>query len=341
MVATATFFSAFAGVLAAPAADSQLLGLVMPDAKMLAGVNVDQAKASPFGLYVLTQMQSNNTDLQQLIALTGFDPTKDVHEVLAATNGTPGSKSPLGLVLARGNFNPATITALATSKGALTEVHGGVTIIEDSSKAAGIAFLNNTLVMAGDLANVKAAIDRPGNGQTLPAAVSVLANQWSAAQDAWVITTVAPAALVPAGTLGGNAGGLFQQVQQAAAGVKFGNSVVATAAVTVDTVANATQMANALQFLANMAQMQSQSNPQLTSLAKGLLVGAQGSVVNITLTMPEAQFQELLQQPKKAASPQVVVKKYTRTASLAFGRSRKESVAYAHGSAGSLQGRDP
>src|SRR5580700_1979973 len=89
---TATLFTAFAGVFTASAADSQLLSLVMPDAKVLAGVNVDSAKASPFGMYVLTQLQSNNTQLQQLIALTGFDPTRDVDEVLAATDATPGGK---------------------------------------------------------------------------------------------------------------------------------------------------------------------------------------------------------------------------------------------------------
>src|ERR1035438_8027214 len=101
VVTTATLFTAFAGVLAAHAADSQLLGLVMPDAKVLAGVNVDQAKGSPFGLYLLTQMQSDNTALlQALIALSGFDPTRDVHELLAATNGAPGDKTPVGLVLA-------------------------------------------------------------------------------------------------------------------------------------------------------------------------------------------------------------------------------------------------
>src|SRR5450755_2331130 len=98
MVTTATLFTAFAGMLTAQAADSQLLSLVMPDAKLVAGVNVDQAKASPFGLYVLTQMQSSNSGMQQLVALTGFDPTRDVHEVLAATNGTPGEKQPSGLV---------------------------------------------------------------------------------------------------------------------------------------------------------------------------------------------------------------------------------------------------
>ena len=47
---TATLLAVFSGAL--PAADPRLLKLVMPDAKVLADVNVDQAKASPFGQYV-------------------------------------------------------------------------------------------------------------------------------------------------------------------------------------------------------------------------------------------------------------------------------------------------
>ena len=52
----------FAGLL--PAADPQLLNLVMPDAKMLADVNVDQAKASPFGQFVLAQIQAQSQQQQ-------------------------------------------------------------------------------------------------------------------------------------------------------------------------------------------------------------------------------------------------------------------------------------
>src|SRR5690349_23141049 len=87
-----------------PAADPQLVSLVMPDAKVLAGVNVSQAKASPLGQYLLTQLtQMKDAHLQQLATLTGFDPTRDVQEVLMASNGAPGGK--MGLVLARGTFD--------------------------------------------------------------------------------------------------------------------------------------------------------------------------------------------------------------------------------------------
>src|SRR3954454_4643447 len=92
---TATITTLFAGLLPATAADPQLLSLVMPDAKVVAGVNVDQAKTSPFGQYVLSQMQLQDTEFQKLVMLTGFDPTRDVHELLVATNGTGKENSGL------------------------------------------------------------------------------------------------------------------------------------------------------------------------------------------------------------------------------------------------------
>jgi hypothetical protein len=320
ILTTATLFTAFAGVLTARAADSQLLSMVMPDAKVVAGVNVDSAKGSPFGLYVLTQMQSNNTDLQQLITLTGFDPTRDVHEVLAATTSTTGSKTPTGLVLARGNFDIDKITKVATEKGASIETYNGATLVEDPQKMVGIAFINSTLVAAGDIANLKAAIDRPSTGQSLPSAVLTQVGQWSGNQDAWIVTTVPLAALAPAAqpAAGANTNpmanpmaGVMQQIQQMSGGVKFGNSVVGTAAIQADTAANATQLANTLQFFVNLIQMQSQKDAQLASLAQGFTVNAQGTTVNVGITLPEAQFQQLLQMEKKATgvSPHGVMKK--------------------------------
>src|SRR5690348_8087189 len=108
-----------AGLL--PAADSQLLGLIMPDAKIVAGINVDTAKATPFGVYVLGQIQAQGAQhLRQVGALTGFDPTRDLHEILLASNGAPETHS--GLIVARGNFDAARIRAAGQA--------GGGTMIE-------------------------------------------------------------------------------------------------------------------------------------------------------------------------------------------------------------------
>ena len=59
---TATLFTTFSGVLSA--ADPMLLNLVMPDAKVVAGVNVQQAKGTLFGQYILSQMQTTDAHMR-------------------------------------------------------------------------------------------------------------------------------------------------------------------------------------------------------------------------------------------------------------------------------------
>ena len=56
ILTTATLFATMAGVSTAKAADSQMLSLVMPDAKVISGVNVDSAKSSTFGIYLMAQI---------------------------------------------------------------------------------------------------------------------------------------------------------------------------------------------------------------------------------------------------------------------------------------------
>ena len=217
---------AFAGVLPLRAADNQLLNLVMPDAVVVAGANVAQAKSTPFGQYVLQQIQSQNAEIQKLILATGFDPTQDVIETLAASNGAPNT----GIVLARGSFDGSRIAAAATLSGhTVLEQYQGFTIIEDENKNFGLAFPNSTIAVAGNLADVKAALGRVATPSTLPQSLTTLIGRWSSSQDAWAISTVPlstfqhagvpnPATNIP----GMNGQGAFQAIQAAAGGVKFG-----------------------------------------------------------------------------------------------------------------------
>src|SRR6185312_17421274 len=190
VLTTASLLSAFAGAL--PAADPQLMKLVMPDVKVMSDVNVQQAKLSPFGQFLLSQMQSK--DLEQFSAQTGFDPRLDLTELMVVSNGTPGPNSPLAL--ATGNFNTSKITAAAQADGATTEVYKGITIIDNPKKTAGVAFLGTSILIAGSLPNVKAAIDRSSAPATLPPSLITQANQLSVTQDAWTLSTVSPASLI-------------------------------------------------------------------------------------------------------------------------------------------------
>ena len=297
-ILTATLLTAFSGAL--PAADPTLLNLVMPDAKVLAGVNVQQAKGTQFGQYILNELQSHDAEMQKLVTLTGFDPRRDVIELLVASDGVPGGKT--GLALAKGTFNVAMITAAATMAGVTTEVYGGFTILEEPKKQlACIAFLDGSTVVAGDIASVKGAIDRSKTPQPLPTAVTTQVSQWST-QDAWGITTVPPASLAPpakAGAQNNPMANVAQNVQSAGGGVKFGALVVFTGNAQCDTAQNATTLSDMVKLLINMAQMQSGQNPTAAALIKSVSVTTSGTAVNVTASLPEDVFQGMLQSHKK------------------------------------------
>ncbi len=297
-----TLLTAFSGVLSA--ADPQLLNLVMPDAKVIAGVNVEQAKGTQFGQYLLDQIQTHDADMQKLIDLTGFDPRRDVREVLVASNGAPQSKS--GLALARGNFDVAKITAAATTAGknVATEVYGNVTILEDAKATSGIAFLDSTTVVGGDLASVKAAIDRRSNAQPLPAAILVKIHDWSTSQDAWGISVVPPTSLAPAHATTQQPNPMInsaQSVQQAYGGVKFGANVVFSSEAVCDTAQNATTLGDLVKFMLNMAQMQAAKSPEAQALVNSVTVTPSGTSLKVSASLPQDLFIQLLHPAQKAS----------------------------------------
>ena len=305
VLTTASLLSVFAAAL--PAADPQLMKLVMADVKVMSDVNVMQARLSPFGQFVLSQMESSQ--VQQFAAETGFDPRQDLIELLLVSNGAPGAGN--SLVLASGVFNLAKIAAAATANGATQETYKGVAIIEAPKKAEGIAFLNASVMIAGSVANVKAAIDRQAAPATLPPSLVTQANQLSVTQDAWALSTISPAALAPASdpkppAIGGITipPNILQQLQSGYLGVKFGANVALTAQAQSDTAEDATALAGLLQLLGNLAQMQTAQNPGAAAFAKSLTVTATGTIVNISASVPEAQFQQLLT-PKAAVQKHI------------------------------------
>jgi len=308
-ILTATAFAAtFVGIMPARAADQELVKLLMPNAKVVAGVNVDQAKASPFGQYVLSQMLPQDPHMKELQLQTGFDPTRDVHELLVASAGVtePGKES--GLALARGNFNIAGIVSAATSQGGSVEDYRGAKIVGNPQEKVGIAFVNATLVIAGDIVNVKAAIDRQSSPSTLPAALLAQINEWSNSQDAWIVTSVPPTSLVPragAPKLPGVGPGqdAFQNIQQAAGGVRFGSIVAVRVQGITDSSASAQQMGDALKLLASLATMQGGNDPMVRTLTQSLNIASAGNQLNVGVSMPSDQLVEMVA-PKKRIAPQ-------------------------------------
>jgi hypothetical protein len=287
----------FAGLL--PAADQQLMSLLMPDAKVVAGINVEQAKNSPFGQFLLTQMQNGSGGFGKLAAVIGFDPTKDLGEVLMGTLGQPARQ---GLVLAKGTFNPELVFAAAQAGGHTVETYHGVQILtgKDDSITHAVAFLGGAIAVAGDLDSVHGAIDRraAGSGISIDPALAAMVNQLSNSLDAWSVSTAPLAALAgqkfPDATLNGLLNSdVLKSIQQTSAGVKLGAIVQLSAQLVASSSQSAASLADVLRFLESMVQANApaSSAAAITSLVQSLNVQADGNNVNLALSIPEEQLE--------------------------------------------------
>src|SRR5579864_6836809 len=177
------------------AADPALLQLVMPDAKVIAGIQVDQTKNSLFGQYVLSHMQVDDGGFKSFISQTGFDPRRHVNEILIASNWESNSPASRWLVMARGAFDSGMIARAAQANGVTTTNFQGVDILTYTGHGKadvenGIAFFNATNAVMGDLASVQAAIERKKSG--VPPSNQLLAKvkDLSSKNDFWFVTLV-------------------------------------------------------------------------------------------------------------------------------------------------------
>ena len=299
------FSLSLAAGAAAAGVSPALLNLVMPDATVVSGMNVDQSITSPFGQYVLAQMQFNDSDFLQFMTATGFDPRKDLHEIVAATPSTsastPGAHS--ALILGRGVFNPAMILSSATAQGAVLINYRGFNLIapppgKDASSVA-LTFLDGGTAAMGDAASVKAAIDRKLANATFSGPLAASAITVSATNSAWFATTT-PLSDFMASKAGGNLGqvsqnGLLQSITAASGGVQFGSTAITlTADAVTASPQNAQALVDVLKFFVGMIAGNANAPSGATSLANSAQFTVNGSTAHISMLLPESQVEQLL-----------------------------------------------
>ena len=167
-------------------ADPGLLALVPADAKVIGGINADRTAASPFGQFLLSKVNEDDGGFQKFVTATGFDPRRDLREIVFAGATVPGQKGN-GLVAARGSFNATQIFAAAKAQGATTTIYKGVELLQHKNDRGGFAILDGSIALAGDDAGLKRAIDQRGASVTLDAKLLRKINELSANFDAWLV----------------------------------------------------------------------------------------------------------------------------------------------------------
>jgi hypothetical protein len=283
----ATILAGSAGM--AFAADPGLLSLAMPDSRAMIGVNIEQVRLSPFGQYLIAQIAGREAGLQTLVDATGFDPRRDLREVLLASPSGRGNKS--GLVAVRGTFDVAKIVEVALTKGQTAQVYKGVEILGGKGGQGSLAFLDPTLAIAGDDASVRAAIDRRSAGVSISSDLAAQVNQLSTTEDIWFVTMVPPSQLQV-----GKVGNTLDKVQQAGGGLKFGANVVLTAQTVSQTDKDAAALAETVKMLASFVQMSAPKDLAASAgeLLQNLNVAAAGQVTTLSLSVPEQQVEQMI-----------------------------------------------
>lgn len=274
-------------VAALQAADPALLNLVMPDATVLAGINVQRAKTTPFGQFLLTQMPVGG-DINGFITATGFDPRQDLTEVLIASN----SQSKNGLVLARGIFNAAQIAAAIDKDGKhASETYHGAQLITATAKSeqGAIAFLSSGIAVVGDLANVKGAIDRSTSNNAIDPSLAAKVASY-AATDAWSVS-IAPLNMANDGS--NPFGAALKSVQKASGSIVLSSPVQISVEALAASDQDATSLSDVLKFVVMMMQGQGKDSGA-ASLLNSLNVTTDHSTINLKISIPEDQLEQLI-----------------------------------------------
>jgi hypothetical protein len=299
------------------AADEAMLRLVPPGVSTIAGADFDRARSSPLGQTVLEVLNKENDDLEKFIAATGFDPRRDIREVIAAgdrigphSSPGPGQNSHRQLFIARGVFDEARILGSASVFGGLVNSYQGFRLLTPPrEKAVEIAFLGN-MVVAGQPVEVRAAVDRHV-AKAPPSEAAARALSLSQQYDAWAITGAVsqfvyqPPHSSQAGAAAKNA---LTSIQSVTAGFRFGGYVDVTA----EAVTRSEQDAAALIDLYRLAVMMLQSQTQSRRSEEAIAVDKLIESVSATADGKSARF--------SASVPSEMVEKWIRAGSRRGGR---------------------
>src|SRR5690349_789528 len=167
----------------------------MPDARVVVGIDLAHIRSSALSSSFTNGVQSANPELQKLMEAAGFDPMRDLQEILFASPGI--GKNPPALLVARGTFDIAKLRAFAESAGSKISDFGGVPILSDPEKDSGSFALLDNIILGGNRAQVEAAIGRRGRGLILNTEMATKVSALSRRYDAWLVS-LAPLATMAA-----------------------------------------------------------------------------------------------------------------------------------------------
>jgi len=269
--------------------DPALAAFIPPDTVALAGARVDQLRATP--IYRKLAEENRLPSFDQFRTESGFDPSRDIHEVLLAGDGKNV------LAIAHGAFPPKPPGNLNAS-----EYKGYTLYAKDQSEA--IAFIDRSIALGGPVASVRAAIDQyKSGGRGAPRDLMARAQALPADAQIWAVVAgwrgATPDQLREMGNLG-NLDRMLRSVEGASLTVNLRTG--AHAALTGDcrTEADAKNLADSLRGLSALARMgvgrgDRGKQTDLLRALDGIQVKQEGRVVRVNVDIAEDLAEKLVE----------------------------------------------
>ena len=216
---------------------------------------------------------------------SGFDPFKDIDEVVLATTGT--GQNPPALIIITGRFDPAKMAQGARA-------YHNVPLIQNAKSKQVMAVLDASTLLAGDPPLVKAAIDRASSNVAagpLAARIEDLRGRY----DLWAFADhLDAAAAVPAGSLPPSAEAL-RSLDRFWFGAAFTRTFELAGELHLRTAKDASHIAAILRDF----EKQAKAKMDASSPARIEITTAENSVA-LAVSIPEEEWKKALQSQARA-----------------------------------------
>jgi hypothetical protein len=276
------------GCLPAERVDNVLAKLVPVDSQALFGARMDQLKSSP--LFTKLVGEQKLTQLDSFAEETGFDPRRDVRDLLVASSGRPNT----GVLLARGTFHVLDQKTLKKAR------YRGYVLTLTPKEDAGFCIMDNTLAIAGPTASMKAALDHYLSS-TRDASTELLDQARAVPQQFQVWSVSMGGADFLANNLphDGNAanfGKIFRSLENTHFQADLSRGLNATAQGQCRTEADAKGLGDAVRGLIGFGRLSVPDNqPELLRLWDGLHVDQNQRTITISANIPQDLIDKLVQ----------------------------------------------
>lgn len=284
--------------VAAPRVDNVLEKMTPPDVTALVGARMDALK--PTELYRLLLENQKLPGMDQFAAETGFDPRRDVREILFVT--TPKGS----VLLARGTFR----LNAAVLKGVPKTRHGVYDIWNQASanRTSGFCILDASLAAAGDVAAIEEALDEwTAGAHTGAKALLARADGVSATAPVWGVSAGTASFLtnnLPMMANGVDFTPIFRGLTDVWFEADFSGGLKAEAHGTTAQARDAQNLRDAVRGLVGLGRLSvPESQPELLRLWDGITAEQTGRAIALHIDIAQDLIRKLVEMLGSVARP--------------------------------------